>query len=331
MSAPAASRALGHSVLEVSPLCLGGNVFDWSLDEAQSFAVLDAFHDGGGTFVDTADIYPSWVEGRVGGESERVIGRWMASRGSREQMVVATKVGLEMPYGRGLSRDHVLDAAARCGDRLGVDTIDVLYAHRPDPATPIAETMGAFDELVRGGAVRAIGLSNYTASQLREALEACDRHGFARPCVLQPEYNLLVRDQYEGELQQLCVREGIAVAPYYALAAGFLTGKYRPDAPPPNSPRAAGVIRQFGTPRGWAMVEAVDAVAARHGATAAQVALAWLATRPGVVSPIASGTSPAHVHELLGAFSLELTAEDLQLLDDPVSAAQQQAPPGAAR
>ncbi|MCW2928708.1 MAG: Oxidoreductase, aldo/keto reductase family [Thermoleophilia bacterium] len=306
--------ALGNSGIDVTPLCLGGNVFGWTIDAAASFAVLDAYHELGGRFIDTADIYSTWVEGNRGGESERIIGSWLRDRGI-DDVVVATKVGLEMPEGSGLSRDYVLAASERCRERLGVDVIDVLYAHRPDTATPITETMRAFDELAQDGSVRAIGLSNYDAGQLREALDACDEHGLARPVVLQPEYNLLTRGAYEGELQATCVEEGLAAAPYYALASGFLTGKYQPDAPAPDSRRAGGVLRQFGTPEGWAALAAVEQVAARHDATPSQVALAWLRSRGGVVAPIASGTSPAQVTELMGSVDLELTPDDLALLD----------------
>ncbi len=296
------------------PLCLGGNVFGWTIDRATSFEVLDAFHARGGTFIDTADAYSTWVDGNVGGESERIIGAWLADRGLEREMVVATKVASPMPEGAGLSREYVLAAAERCRGRLGVETLDVLYAHRPDPSTPILETMQAFDELVRRGTVRTVALSNYEAPELRAALDACDANGFARPELLQPGYHLLDRS-YEDELAALCVVEGIGVAPYYALAAGFLTGKYRKDQPAPDSARAASVLQRFGNEQGWSTIERLGVVAGRHGATPSQVAIAWLRTRPAVVSPIASATSVAQLDEIMGALDLELTPEDLALLD----------------
>lgn len=297
-----------------SPLCLGGNVFGWTIDEATSFEVLDAYHARGGAFIDTADAYSTWAPGNVGGESERIVGAWLADRGLAGQVVVATKVGSPMPEGGGLAHAYVLDAAERSRERLGVEAIDVLYAHRPDLATPILETMRAFDELLRRGTIRAVALSNYDASELRAALDACDAHGLTRPVLLQPGYHLLDRD-YEDELAPLCVQEGIGVAPYYALAAGFLTGKYRKDAPAPRSQRAASVLQRFGDAHGWALLERIDQVAARHSATPSQVAIAWLRTRPAVVSPIASATSVAQLDELMGALDLRLDAEDLALLE----------------
>jgi aryl-alcohol dehydrogenase-like predicted oxidoreductase len=297
-----------------SPLCLGGNVFGWTIDEATSHEVLDAYRARGGAFVDTADAYSTWVEGNSGGESERIVGAWLADRGLQGEVVVATKVGSPMPEGSGLAREYVLAAAERSRERLGVEAIDVLYAHRPDPATPILETMQAFDELVRRGTVRAVALSNYDRGQLRAALDACDEHGLARPVLLQPCYHLLDRS-YEDGLAQLCVDEGIGVAPYYALAAGFLTGKYRLGAPAPDSARANSVLHRYGTEHGWAVLDRVLEVAARRDATPSQVAIAWLRTRPAIISPIASATSVAQVDELMDALDLELTPEDLALLD----------------
>ena len=305
---------LGTSGIEVSRLCLGGNVFGWTIDQATSFTVLDAFVAGGGNFIDTADVYSSWAPGNVGGESERIIGAWLADRGRASDVVVATKVGSTMPEGSGLAPAYVREAAERSRERLGVEAIDLLYAHRPDDDTPIADTLAAFDELVQAGTVRAIGLSNYSATQLREALDAADAHGLTRPVALQPEYNLIERSDFEGELQALCVAEGIAVAPYYALASGFLTGKYRAGYDTPDSPRAESVLARYGNEEGWELLDRMDAVAARHNATLAQVALAWLEAQPSVVAPIASGTSPAHVIELLRSTTLTLDANDLGLL-----------------
>ena len=309
-----APRTLGHSDIEVSGLCLGGSVFGWTVDEPASYDILDAFLERGGTFVDTADIYATWVDPR-GGTSEEIIGRWLATRGhGAGDVVVATKVGMEMPEGTGLAPGYVIAAAERSRARLGVETIDLLYAHRPDPSTPIVDTVRAFDELVRAGTIRSFGLSNVDARQLQEALDACDEHGYAAPVAIQNEYNLVDRAGWDGELRELCLRRDVVGAPYYALAAGFLTGKYRADAPLPDSPRARGVLERYGHEDGWRLLAAIDQVAARLGATPAQVAIAWLARQPGIAAPIASGTSPEHVRELLGALELELTADDLALL-----------------
>jgi aryl-alcohol dehydrogenase-like predicted oxidoreductase len=307
--APAAldPRPLGRSGLEVSALCLGGNVFGWTIDERRSFEVLDAFVEGGGTFIDTADVYSVWVPDHDGGESERIIGRWLAARGARpEGLVIATKVGAPMPDGWGLGREHVVRSAERSIARLGVDAIDLYYAHRDDTETPLEETLAAFDELVQRGLVRAIGASNYDAARLGEALATSEREGLVRYEALQPIHNLLDRDQFEGELQHLCVREQIGVAPYYALAAGFLTGKYPPDAPEPDSARATSTLGRYGDERGWRVVHELGVVARELEVTEGQVAIAWLAAQPGITAPIASATSRAQVEELLAAARLQL-------------------------
>ncbi|WP_404373017.1 aldo/keto reductase [Corallococcus coralloides] len=311
----AAKRKLGATGLEVFPLCLGGNVFGWTADEATSFAVLDAFVEGGGNFVDTADVYSRWVPGHVGGESETVLGRWIASRKAKDRLVVATKVGAETALGKGLTREHIeksVDASLR---RLGVERIDLYYAHYDDPSTPFEETLRAFDALVKAGKVKALGLSNHTAERAREALDTQKKLGLARYQVLQPEYNLVERPKFEGALQQVSEQEGLAVAPYFGLASGFLTGKYQEGQPAPASARAGNVLRKYGNARGWGVVAALKKVAERRGATPSQVALAWLETRPTVVAPIASATSVAQVKELLGAFSLKLETDDLRELD----------------
>ena len=300
-------------------LCLGGNVFGWTLDEAQSFAVLDAFVAGGGTRIDTADVYASWVPGSSGGDSERIIGAWLRSRGCRDDVVLATKVGSEMaPSRKGLAPAYVRAAAEDSLLRLGVDHVDLLYAHYDDPSTPVAEALWGLDELVRTGKVRALGASNFTAERLAEFLAVADRDGLARFSALQPEYNLLDRDGFEGALAGLCASEGLEVLPYYALANGLLTGKYRRGEPLPATARGEEIAELYladGGERAWDVVDAVLAVAARHGATPAQVALAWLAARPGVTAPIASATSPAQVRELLGASALTLDTEDMDMLD----------------
>jgi aryl-alcohol dehydrogenase-like predicted oxidoreductase len=302
---------LGTTGLAVSPLCLGGNVFGWTADEDASFAVLDAYAAAGGNFVDTADGYGNWVEGNPRGMSERIIGRWMAARGNRDGVVIATKVGRAAGM-RGLGAATIRAGVEESLERLGTDRIDLYYAHADDPDTPLEETMAAFDELVREGKVRHLGASNYPAPRLAEALRVSDRAGLARYVALQPEYNLVSRDEYEGELQELCVAEGIACLPYYALASGFLTGKYRPGAAEVESPRAGSASRHLDG--GAGVLAALDEVAAAHSTTVAAVALAWLRAQPGVTAPIASARSPEQLAELLPMADLELSVAELERL-----------------
>ncbi len=257
---------IGSTSLDVFPLCLGGNVFGWTCDEKESFAVLDAYADAGGNFVDTADVYSAWAPGNAGGESETILGRWMAARGNRARIVVATKVG-KLAGLAGLSARTIRAAAEGSLRRLGTDVIDLYYAHADDPATPLEETLGAFDALLREGKIRAAGASNYTAPRLAEALETSRRLGLARYEALQPHYNLVHRDEYEGELASLCVREGLACFPYYALASGFLAGKYRPGMKV-ESARAGGASKYLDA-RGLRVLAALDSVAEARGATAA--------------------------------------------------------------
>jgi aryl-alcohol dehydrogenase-like predicted oxidoreductase len=312
-------RRIGSTDLEVHPLCLGGNVFGWTLDEAAGFAVLDAFRDGGGDFLDTADVYANWAPGSTGGDSEQIIGAWMSARGCRDEIVLATKVGGEMGPGRGgLAPAYVRTAVDDSLRRLGTGHIDLLYAHFDDPHTPVEEALSGLDELVRAGKVRALGASNFTPERLAESLAASDREGFARYAALQPQYNLIDRAGFEGDLAALCRAEELAVMPYYALANGLLTGKYRRDEPLPDTPRAADVADVHlgdDAERAWNVVDAVVEVAARRAATPAQVAIAWLLEQPTVAAPIASATSPAQVGELLAATALRLEAEDLSLLE----------------
>lgn len=306
---------IGRSDLRVSPICLGANVFGWTADEERSFAILDAFVAGGGNFVDTANVYSAWVPGNQGGESETIIGRWLAARGRRDDVVIATKVGMQggptMPKGltRGLIRAGV-DASL---ERLQTDHIDLYYAHEDDADTPLEETLGAFDELVDEGLVRAVGASNYSAKRLTEALAVSARDGLVRYEILQPHYNLLERD-YESELAGVCAEHDVSVAPYFSLARGFLTGKYRRDGELPASPRAAGISQQYLNDRGWGVVDTQDAVASAHGCTNGQVALAWLRAQPGVVAPIASATTLDQLTELLGAADVTLTADEVERL-----------------
>ncbi len=304
-------RSLGRTGLEVVPFCLGGNVFGWTIDETASFAVLDAYVEGGGNFIDTADTYS------VGG-SETIIGRWMRARGNRDALVIATKLGKPMggdPTKRGLSRRYMMQEVEDSLRRLQIDVIDLYQAHEDDLTTPLEETMGAFDELVRQGKVRAIGASQHSPERVAEALRVSDQHGYARYTCMQPHYNLLNRDVYEGALETLCQEQGLGVITYFSLASGFLTGKYRPGKDLPTSQRAAGVQQRYMNDKGWTVLAAVDRVAAAHGATPAQVSLAWILGRPSVTAPIASGTSAEQVRELLGAVDLRLSDEEMAALN----------------
>jgi aryl-alcohol dehydrogenase-like predicted oxidoreductase len=287
-------------------------VFGWTLDEEQSFAVLDAYFQAGGNFIDTADVYGRRGPQGAGG-SERIIGRWVAARGNREELVIATKMGM-LPDLSGLAAATIRRAVEGSLERLGIDQIDLYYAHRDDPDTPMEETLGAFAELIDEGKIRYAAASNYSAVRLSQALRIGERDGMASYVALQPHYNLLERREYEGELETLCLARGLACLPYYALAGGFLTGKYRRDAPSPDSPRASGVLEDYGNDRGWAVIEALEAIAAEHESTVAAVALAWLAAQPTVLAPIASATSPQQLHELLGSTELQLTAHELARL-----------------
>jgi aryl-alcohol dehydrogenase-like predicted oxidoreductase len=307
-------RRLGRSSIEVAPLAFGGNVFGWTADTSTSFAMLDAFVGAGCNLIDTADVYSRWVPGHVGGESERVIGEWLAARGQRSRVIIATKVGMEMgPQEKGLSRRWIRAAVERSLQRLHTDYIDLYQVHRDDPDTPQEETLEALDELVRSGKVRCIGASNYSAARLASALALSDAHAWARFATLQPEYNLYARSGFEAQLAALCEREGLAVIPYYSLASGFLTGKYRSAADFGKSVRGAQMQERLGE-RGLRILGALDELAAAHRATPAQVALAWLMQR--VCAPIASATSVSQLEELLGALSLTLDAPSMRRLDE---------------
>ena len=292
-------------------LCLGGNVFGWTIEEERSFEVLDAYFAAGGNFIDTADTY-----GRRGsqgvGASERIIGRWIAARGNREQLVIATKVGMsqELP---GLSRENIRRAIDASLERLGIDRVDLYYAHQDDPSTPLEETLGAFAELMEEGLIGYAGASNYSAERLEEAMRLGARENLASYVALQPHYNLLERD-YEGALAATCERHGLACVPYFGLARGFLTGKYRREGPSVESPRAQSVRESYFNERGFAVLDALDEVAGAHSTSVAAVALAWLIAQPTVVAPIASATSPEQLSELLPATALELTAAEIERL-----------------
>ncbi|NEC07523.1 aldo/keto reductase [Streptomyces sp. SID7909] len=305
-------RNLGPSGLQVFPLCLGGNVFGWTADEAQSFAVLDAYAAAGGNFVDTADAYSHWVPGNQGGESETVIGKWLASRGNRSDVVVATKVGA-LPGYKGLSAPTIKSAAEESLRRLGTDHIDLYYTHFDDETVPVEEIITALDELVKEGKVREIAASNISAARLRASLEFSEREGLARYVALQPHYNLVSRDTYEGELQDTAADAGLAAVPYYALAAGFLTGKYRPGTAV-DSARAGSAAGHLESERGQRVLAALDTVARDRDAEIATVALAWLASRPTVAAPIASARTVDQLPALLAVAGLELTDEGLSTL-----------------
>lgn len=314
-------RPLGSSGLTVAPVILGGNVFGWTADETASFAVLDAATDAGLNAIDTADVYSRWAPGHQGGESEAVIGRWLKARsGKRGKVVIITKVGSDMGLdaggrpAKGLSARWIEQAVEGSLKRLGVEAIDHYFSHRPDDDTPHEETLSAYDRLIKAGKVRSIGASNFTAAQLDAALKVAARDGLPRYSSIQPEYNLYDRAALEGPLLDLCRAEGLGVIPYYGLASGFLSGLYRDKAATEGKTRK-GRLDSYMTPRGFRILDALDAVAARHGANPAQVALAWVAAQPGLTGPIASATSAAQVADLVRAATLALSAQDLADLD----------------
>ncbi|HEY4250595.1 MAG TPA: aldo/keto reductase [Roseomonas sp.] len=309
------TRALGRSGLSVPPLVFGGNVFGWTVDAAASFRLLDTCVEAGLNAIDTADVYSAWAPGNKGGESETVIGDWLKRRGRRDDVLILTKVGIEIPgRGKGLSAAWIRTAVEDSLRRLGVETIDLYQAHRDDPTVPLEETLAALGALVRQGKVRAIAASNYTAPRLKEALETSAALGLPRFESLQPHYNLMERG-IEADLLPLCQAEGLGVIPYYALASGFLTGKYRSEADAGKSVRGKGVAGKYLNARGMAVLAALDAAAARLGATPAQVALAWMIARPGITAPIASATTVEQLADLAKAAALRLDAEAIAALD----------------
>lgn len=309
-------RRLGNTGIEVSPLCFGGNVFGWTADEPTSFALLDTMVAAGVNFVDTADTYSRWVPGNQGGESETVIGNWLARRGRRDDVVIATKVGMEMGPGRkGLSKAWILRAADDSLRRLRTDYVDLYQSHTDDASVPIEETLSAYETLIRQGKVRAIGASNFGAARLAESLDTAARLGLPAYATLQPLYNLYEREAFEKELEPLCRERGIAVINYYALASGFLSGKYRGPDDLVRSPRGAGVGRKYLNERGTRILAALDEVAAALQATPAQVAIAWLLARPGVTAPIASASTLAQLDELIAATRLRLDDAQIRRLD----------------
>lgn len=302
---------LGRTGVEIAPLVLGGNVFGWTADEPTSFSLLDAFVDRGFSAVDSANIYARFIPGKEGGESETVIGNWLASRKRRGDLFLITKVGGDMGGGRqGLKADQIVAGCEESLKRLKTDHIDLYFSHFPDPETPIEETLEGHYRLVKAGKVRFVGGSNYDAAGLKTALDAGKADGRANYDVLQPHYNLMVRDQYEGELEDLCHEEGLGVIPYFALASGFLTGKYRTADDLKKSPRARRMGELF-RPRNMALLDTMDRVAAAHQATMAQVALAWLMARPSVTAPIASATSLAQLEDIMAAAGLSLSDDEI--------------------
>jgi aryl-alcohol dehydrogenase-like predicted oxidoreductase len=308
-------RQLGNSGLEVAPLAFGGNVFGWTADEPTSFALLDAFVDGGFNLIDTADMYSTWVQGHSGGESEAVIGKWLKHSAKRAQVLIATKVGKEMGPGRkGLSKAYILQAVEDSLRRLQTDYIDLYQSHDDDPQTPLEETLEAYDQLIRQGKVRAIGASNFSAQRLAESLEVSEQTGYPRYESLQPLFNLYDRVDYEKELQPLCREKGLGVISYFSLASGFLTGKYRSGADLSKSARSK-FVEKYINERGFRIVEALNRVAQQHNLTPAQLSLAWLISQPTITAPIASATNLAQLNELMQAARIELSADVIEQLN----------------
>ena len=309
-------RRLGQSQIFTAPLVLGGNVFGWTLDEANSFRILDEFVGAGFDCIDTADAYSNFIPGNVGGESETIIGKWLAQRGNRNRVVIATKVGMRMgPHMQGLSKPYIHRAVEDSLRRLQTDYIDLYQSHRDDPGTPLEETLQAYAELIREGKVRAIGASNYEAPRLLEALDVAKRENLPRYESLQPFYNLYDRADYESSLEALCRQRGLGVITYFSLASGFLTGKYRTAEDLKKGGARGEFVGRYLTPRGDRILRALDAVAASHRSTPASVALAWLMARPGVTAPIASATSSAQLKTLTAAAQLQLEPAAIEALD----------------
>jgi len=313
-------RNLGNSGIQIVPLAFGGNVFGWTIDEPTSFRLLDQFSEAGFNFIDTADMYSNWKPGNVGGESETIIGNWLKRKGNREAVVIATKLGKPMGEGKkGLSPAYIKEAVEASLKRLQTDYIDLYQAHDDDPDTPIAETLDAFSTLVKEGKVRAIGASNFTANRLEESMQVAIQNGLTPYSTLQPHYNLYARSDFEQQLLPVCERHQLAVIPYYALASGFLTGKYRSEADLGQSPRGGGVAK-FLNERGYRVLDALDQLAKDKQASPAQIALAWLQHRPTIAAPIASATSPEQLKDILQSVQIELSASEMRMLEDASAA-----------
>jgi aryl-alcohol dehydrogenase-like predicted oxidoreductase len=310
-----AKRKLGNSGLEVSPLAFGGNVFGWTVDEAASFKLLDAFVDSGFNLVDTADVYSKWAPRNKGGESETIIGKWLKQSGKRDKVIIATKLGMELgPEKKGLSKRYIFRAVEESLARLQTDHIDLYQAHTDDSKTPLQETLEAFTELIRQGKVSAIGASNYSAERLSDALSVSEERGLARYESLQPLYNLYDRAEYEAKLEPLCLEKGLAVIPYFSLASGFLTGKYRSEADLSKSARAQ-MVNKYLNERGFRILGALDQVAEQYNSTPGQVSLAWLIARPSITAPIASATTLEQLNDLINATELNLDNSSIELLN----------------
>ena len=310
-------RNLGNSGIQVRPLCLGGNVFGWTLDEAGSFRILDGFFAVDFNFIDTADIYPKWVPGNKGGESETIIGNWMKARRNRKNVVLATKCGHEWGMGpgkAGLSKKYILEAAEDSLRRLQTDYIDLYQAHQDDPKTPLDETLEAFAQLIKAGKVRAIGASNYSGERLQEALRLSKTDSLPGYETLQPHYNLCERTEYESMLESLCMREGLGVIPYFSLASGFLTGKYRSKADASGKARGSRVEKYLNA-RGFRILDALDRISDERCSTPARVAIAWLIARPSITAPIASATKLDQLTDLIEATKIRLSAAEIDLLN----------------
>jgi aryl-alcohol dehydrogenase-like predicted oxidoreductase len=306
----AEKRVIGTSGLEVAPLALGGNVFDWTADEEMSFSILDAFVSAGGTMIDSADVYSAWVPGHTGGESERLIGRWLKKSGRRQDVVIATKVGMMA----GLKPETIYAACDASLERLGIDCIDLYYQHKDDESVPLDESLGAFNRLVESGKIRAIGLSNFTAERVDEALEVTRRCGYTQPAALQLWYNLVERSKFEGELRDAALRHGLGVFTYYSLANGFLTGKYRSREDLGKSPRGMRNI-EYLEGKGAKVLAVLDEIAAETGAALATIALAWTMAQPAITAAIASATSMTQMTELVAALEFDLTPQQIARLD----------------
>ncbi|HEX7286811.1 MAG TPA: aldo/keto reductase [Candidatus Angelobacter sp.] len=308
-------RELGRSGINVAPLAFGGNVFGWTADEATSFKLLDAFVDAGFNLIDTADTYSNWASGNKGGESETIIGKWLKRSGKREKVVIASKVGAELtPEKKGLAPQYILREVEESLARLQTDHIDLYQSHRDDANTPVEATLETYAQLIRQGKVRAIGCSNFTAERVAQSLAASRAHGWPRYETMQPNYNLYNRADYETQLEPLALKERLGVIPYFSLASGFLSGKYRSEAEVAARPRA-GMLKKYFNERGMRILQALDQVAAQLGSTPARVAIAWLMARPSITAPIASATSLDQLHELLEATQLELHAADVETLN----------------
>ena len=303
-------RQIGNSALEIAPLALGGNVFGWTADEAMSFAVLDAFVEAGGTMIDTADVYSAWVPGHSGGESETVIGQWLKRSGKRNEVVIATKVG----FMAGLKPETIGPACDASLQRLGIDCIDLYYQHKDDDGVPLADSLGAFEELREHGKIREIGLSQFTAPRLEEAMQIAENQGFTPPCALQTWYNMVARDKLEGPLGDAAQKHGLGILPFYSLANGFLTGKYRSPDDLGKSVRGQRNV-EYLEGRGMLVLAALDEVAAETGAALATVALAWTMAQPGITAAIASATSVEQLRESIAALTLDLTPDQIERLN----------------